>query len=150
MRLVRGAARLLTGTCFAVLGFDAARAPGGRVERSSATLAAMRKVAPLPEDDELLVRVNGAAQSAAGVALALGRCPRLSALVIAGSLVPTTFAGHAFWQVEDPAQRKAQRTQFLKNAAILGGLLMLATDRDQSRVRTALPGPLGRFGSGEG
>lgn len=149
MRLVRGAARLLTGTCFAVLGFDAARAPGVRVEQSASTLAAMRKVAPLPGSDELLVRLNGAAQSAAGAALALGRYPRLSALVIAGSLVPTTFAGHAFWQIEDPAQRKAQRTQFLKNAGVLGGLLMFAMDRDQSGCGTALPGPLGRLRSGE-
>lgn len=129
MKIVRGVARLLTGSAYALLGFDALQTPGGRVDQAAPTLDALRSVLPLPEDNELLVRANGAAQTVAGASLALGLLPRLSALTLAGSLVPTTFAGHAFWKVDDPAQSKTQRVQFIKNAAMLGGLLLISIDR---------------------
>lgn len=126
MSLFDSTARLLMGTTYAVLGYDAFREPGGRVGLASDTLSGLRRVLPLPADDELVVRGNGAVQAASGALLALGIMPRLSATVLAGSMVPTTFAGHAFWTVEDPAARKMQRVQFLKNAAMIGGLLALA------------------------
>src|SRR5438270_705500 len=101
MNLLRVVARFLTGSTYAVLGYEAAREPGARVGQAAATLAAVRKVAPLPQDDELIVRGNAAVQAVAGTMLALGRFPRLSALALAGSLIPTTLAGHAFWAIED-------------------------------------------------
>jgi uncharacterized membrane protein YphA (DoxX/SURF4 family) len=52
--------------------------------------------------------------------------PRLSATVLAGSMVPTSLAGHAFWKIDDPVMRKTQRVQFLKNLAMIGGLLAVA------------------------
>ena len=48
-----------------------------------------------------------------------------SALALAGSLVPTTLAGHRFWEEEDDAARAQQTFQFLKNLAMFGGLLMI-------------------------
>ena len=123
------------GSALAVLGFDAARAPGGRVGQALDTLAVVRKVLPLPQDDELIVRANGAAQVAAGTMLALGRAPRLSAFVLVASLVPTTIAGHAYWGIEDPATRKSQRTQFHKNMAMLGGLVLAICDATTPRDR---------------
>ena len=75
-----------------------------------------------------LVRANGAAQIAAGVALATGFFARPAAVVLAASLVPTTLAGHAFWNEADPDRRAQQRIHFLKNLAMLGGLLLAATD----------------------
>jgi uncharacterized membrane protein YphA (DoxX/SURF4 family) len=125
---LRPAARILTGSTYAVLGFDAVRAPGGRVDTAGPLLAAMRKVVPLPDDDETIVRGNAAVQVAGGALLALGIAPRLSALALAGSLIPTTLAGHAYWTVKDPAARKAQRIQFHKNMALIGGLLFAALD----------------------
>ena len=125
---LRPAARVLTGSTYALLGFDAVRAPGGRVEQAAPVLGAMRKWVPLPEDDELVVRGNAAVQVAAGTLLALGIAPRLSALALAGSLIPTTLAGHAYWTIEDPAARKLQRIQFHKNMAMIGGLLFAALD----------------------
>jgi uncharacterized membrane protein YphA (DoxX/SURF4 family) len=60
----------------------------------------------------------------------------LGAAVLAGSMVPTTLAGHAFWKVEDPAARKAQRIQFLKNAALVGGLLFeVALDQPKKKAK---------------
>jgi putative oxidoreductase len=89
----------------------------------------MRKAVPLPEDDELVVRFNAGVQVAAGAMLAMGKAPRLSALALAASLVPTTLAGHAYWAIEDPEVRKIQRIQFHKNMAMIGGLLFAALDQ---------------------
>lgn len=125
---LRPAARVLTGSTYVLLGFDALREPGGRVDQAAPVLATIRKVAPLPEDDELVVRGNAAVMVAAGTLLALGIAPRLSALALACSLIPTTLAGHSYWAVEDPAVRKQQRIQFHKNMAMLGGLLLAVID----------------------
>ena len=125
---LRPAARALTGSTYVLLGFDALREPGGRVDQAGPVLAAIRKVAPLPEDDELIVRGNAAVMVAGGTLLALGIAPRLSALALACSLIPTTLAGHSYWAVEDPAVRKQQRIQFHKNMAMLGGLLLAVID----------------------
>jgi putative oxidoreductase len=71
---------------------------------------------------------TGFAQVTAGLTLALGKLPRLSAVVLAGSLVPTTLAGHRFWEEDDPAKRSAQTIQFLKNVSMFGGLLLAVAD----------------------
>lgn len=126
--MIRVAARLLTGSVYVVLGVDALRSPGGRVGMATPTLAAIRRHVPMPEDDELLVRGNAAVQVACGGLLALGAAPRLAALVLAGSLVPTTIAGHPFWTIDDEAARKRQLVQALKNTAMFGGLLAIAAD----------------------
>lgn len=133
-QLVRMAARTLTGYTYSTLGMDAFREPGGRVSTAAPALSALRKVVPLPEDDELLVRANGLTQAVAGGLLAAGVAPRLMAAVIAGTLVPTTLAGHAFWKIDDPAAKAGQRVQFRKNSALLGGLLFCLLD-DPARDR---------------
>ena len=79
-----------------------------------------------PADPETVVRVNAAIQFTAGTMLAVGLGRRLAALALAASLIPTTFAGHAFWRNTDRPQRTAQRIHFDKNLAILGGLTLLA------------------------
>ena len=84
----------------------------------------------LPDDTKLLVRLNGGVQIGAGILMAMGVLPRPMAASLAASLVPTTLAGHPFWQESDPAARSAQRIQFLKNASILGGLVLAANDTE--------------------
>ena len=64
----------------------------------------------------------------AGSALALGVRARLAATILAASLVPTTVAGHPYWKEDDPRVRAMQRTQFLKNLGLLGGLLAVLAD----------------------
>ena len=125
---LRPAARVLTGSTYILLGLDAVRTPGKRVELAGPVLAAIRSRVPLPEDDELLVRVNAGAQVAGGTMLALGLAPRLAAAVLAASLVPTTLAGHPYWTVQDPAERAQQRIHFHKNLALIGGLLLAVLD----------------------
>ena len=82
----------------------------------------------LPDETEQTVRLNGAVQCVAGAMLAMGWWPRLSAAVLAGTLVPTTLAGHRFWEIEDKQERAQQRIHFLKNVTMLGGLLIAAAD----------------------
>jgi uncharacterized membrane protein YphA (DoxX/SURF4 family) len=86
----------------------------------------------VPAKTEQAVRLNGAAQMVAGSLLALGRFPRLSAAVLAATLVPTTAAGHRFWEAEDDADRKQQLMHFLKNCSMFGGLLIAAADTSGS------------------
>ena len=124
--LLQTAGRVLTAPVFITGGYSALTNPGGRVAAAAQTLDAIREYVPiLPEDDELLVRANGGLQLLAGTTMALGIKPRLSALALAGSLVPTTLAGHAFWEM-DGADAAAHQTHFSKNVAALGGLLLVA------------------------
>src|SRR3954451_21029616 len=85
---------------------------------------------PVPENAETLVRLNAGVQIGAALALATGRLPRLSAAVLAASLVPTTVAGHRYWEVQDPAQKSQQRLHFFKNVSVLGGLVIAAGATD--------------------
>ncbi|MBV8542682.1 MAG: DoxX family membrane protein [Pseudonocardiales bacterium] len=116
-RLERRAGQALLGATFMKLGFDAAVHPGPRVDKA-ATLG-------LP-NAELAVRGNAAAMVAGGAALTLDKLPRLAAFGLIASMIPTTLAGHAFWNLDGP-ERKAQETQFLKNAGLVGGLLLVLT-----------------------
>jgi uncharacterized membrane protein YphA (DoxX/SURF4 family) len=82
----------------------------------------------MPDDPEMMVRANGATMLVAGTLLGMGRFPRFAALALAGALVPTTYAAHAFWAVEDPAARAQQKIHFLKNVGLLGGVLLASVD----------------------
>ncbi|MCB0958655.1 MAG: DoxX family protein [Acidimicrobiales bacterium] len=82
-----------------------------------------------PLSDETVIRVNGAVQLTAGVLLATNKAPRLASTALAVTLVPTTLAGHRWWEM-DGAERSAHRTQFLKNVALLGGLVLAAADTE--------------------
>ncbi len=94
----------------------------------------LEKVVPqakaLPDDPETIVRINAAVQLAAAIALARGKAPRLSSGVLAASMVPTTVAGHAFWNETDPATRANQKLHFFKNLSTLGGLMLAAVDTE--------------------
>ncbi len=130
MTLVRRIARPMLAAIFISGGLDQFRHPG---RKSEAARPIVEKIAPmlgLPQDTELLVRANGVTMVAAGTMLALGRFPRVAAGVLAVSLVPTTIAGHAYWREEDPERRAQQRTQFLKNVGLIGGVLLAAVDTE--------------------
>ena len=129
---MRRAARPLLASIFIASGIDTIRNPGPRVPvaRDVASSFAKRVPALAGRSTEELIRINGAVQTTAGSLLAVGRVPRLSALVLAGSLVPTTMAGHRYWTVDDPAQRKMQKVHLLKNLSILGGLLLAVADTE--------------------
>jgi putative oxidoreductase len=128
MSLVRRVARPMIASIFVIQGLDAFRHPAPLAQRSSPLLDKAIPLLGMPNDKQLLVRANGVTQMAGGIMLATGFLPRLGALAIAATLVPTTLAGHPFWKEEEPQQRKTQRIQFLKNMAMMGGVLLAAVD----------------------
>ena len=117
-RLGRTIGRFALAAMFIDSGLNVAREPGPRPK-----LAADLGV-PQPE---LATRANGAAMAAGGALLASGLADRYAAGLLAGLLVPTTLAGHRFWEKEDAGERAGQRIHFLKNLAMLGGLLYIAS-----------------------
>ena len=86
--------------------------------------------APIPTNTTTLVRLNAGVQILAGAALATGHAPRLASTLLAGTLVPTTLAGHRFWEETDPAAKGNQRVHFFKNVSMFGGLLLAGVDTD--------------------
>ena len=117
--LLRRVSRLLLSGVFVVAGAEAFQNPGPRVAKA-ADLG-------LPHP-ELATKANAATMVLAGAALGLGVRTRLAATTLASSLVPTTVAGHPYWHEDDPKARSMQRTQFLKNLGLLGGLLAVLAD----------------------
>ncbi|MFD6431761.1 DoxX family protein [Streptomyces venezuelae] len=129
MAVLRKCARPMLASVFVTGGLHTLRDPQRVAPAAEAVTAPVASRIPwLTEDPERLVRINGAVQLGAGLMLATGRVPRVAALALAGTLVPTTLAGHAWWKEKDPEQRAAQRTQFIKNVSLLGGLLIAAAD----------------------
>jgi putative oxidoreductase len=132
---IRSLARPMLAGTYVFGGASALRSPGARVEAVRA--------AGLSEPEKL-VRANAATMLVGGLALATGRLPRLSALALAATLVPTTYVGHPFWSEQDKAAKQGQQIQFLKNLSMLGGLLFAATD---TGGRESLPHAAGRLSS---
>jgi putative oxidoreductase len=137
MTVTRLIARPMLASMFVVGGLDSLR---NAKEKADAAAVVTDRIVPLaeraapqlpiPSDPATLVRINGAAQVAAGLLLATGKAPRLTSTVLAATLLPTTAAGHRFWEVEDPAQRAGQKVHFFKNVSMLGGLMIAAVDTE--------------------
>jgi putative oxidoreductase len=133
MKPVRTAARTLLSGIFVISGARAITNPEPFLARAKVVTD---RVAPLiekadsrlPNDPRAMVRLNGAVQLAGGLLLATGHVTRPAAAALAGTMIPTTLAGHPFWTFDDPAARASQQTHFLKNLGILGGLLLAAAD----------------------
>lgn len=59
-----------------------------------------------------------------GLLVLLGIRERFGASLLILAIIPITIIMHPFWFVEDPS-RQMDATNFLKNMAILGGLMMI-------------------------
>ena len=134
--LVRRIARPLLATPFVYGGISALRKPQDRVPGARPVVEKITEAADkqlpvqLPTDVEQYVKINAGVQVAAGTLFALGRFPRLTALALAGSTVPTTLAGHRFWEETDPKVQFEKIAHFVKNLGMLGGLLLAAVDTE--------------------
>jgi putative oxidoreductase len=147
MKPVRRVARALLSGVFVVQGAHAVANPDPLAARAAKVTdrlgPQLSRIHPaLPTDARTLVRINGVAQVVGGVLLNTA-ASRPAAALLAGSLVPTTLAGHPFWDIEDPVRRRAERSRFLSNLSLLGGLLLAAVDTEGSpglpwRTRHAL------------
>ncbi len=114
--MLKTLSRLLISAIFINGGANAFMNPGSRPAKVEA--------AGIPKGQQAVI-LNGLIMVVAGSALAMGIFPKLSAAILAASLVPTTYVGHAFWQEENPGNRAQQQIHFLKNVSMLGGLLYI-------------------------
>jgi putative oxidoreductase len=98
-------------------GWQQAHEPGGRAERARSS--------GLPVSDSL-VQASGWAMIASAAALQLQPLRRFAALALVGQLLPITYVGHRFWEMDDGAQRMQHQVHFLKNVSIIGAALYIA------------------------
>src|SRR3954464_15420612 len=105
--------RVALGLIFAMSGF-------GKVAGWSGTAAyASSKGVPTS-----LLAIATALELLGAVSVVLGFKARWGALALLIFLVPVTLVFHNFWAVA-PAQQQDQLVNFLKNVAILGGILII-------------------------
>lgn len=128
MALVRAIARPLLASTLVYGGFDAFRNPASKTPAADKLIGDLPDKLPMVSTTQQLVQIDGAVKVIAGTMLALGKLPRLSALALIASLVPTTLAGHRPWETQDAAAKKAHTLHLLKNASMTGGLLLAAVD----------------------
>lgn len=136
MGLFRAVARPMLSAIFVTSGVDQVSDPESHVPAAKDVTEPFQEAAegaiPQVADAETtqLIQLNGLVQVIGGLLLAAGKLPRLSALLLAGSLVPTTLAGHRFWEEDDPQAKQQQKIHFFKNVSLLGGLLIATMDRE--------------------
>jgi uncharacterized membrane protein YphA (DoxX/SURF4 family) len=130
--LLRRIARPLLAGIFITGGIAQLRDPEGHAKAAHPVLDQVAGMVPVedPPSSVTMVRVDAGVKVGAGVLLALGKAPRLSAAALAASLIPTTLAGHRFWEMEDPELRKLHQVQFVKNMGLLGGLMLASADTE--------------------
>ena len=134
--LVRRIARPLLAAPFIYGGISTLRKPQDRVPGAAPVVEKIASTADkqlpvqVPRDVQQWVQADAAIKVAAGSLFALNKLPRLTALVLSASIVPTTLAGHRFWEHDDPTEQFGQISNFLKNTGLLGGLLLAAVDTE--------------------
>lgn len=110
------AARILLGAIFIQSGF-------GKLTNLPAFIATIERMgAPLPQISGPL---GAAVEFCGGLALVLGAWTWVAALLVALFTLAATWLAHRFWTYP-PEQQTLQHIQFMKNLAIMGGLLALA------------------------
>ena len=117
--MLRRIARPLLGATFIASGVDGLREGDRRADRVRALGVG---------DPQTVTRAVAGAQLGAGTLLTLGRLPRLASLTLALTVVPDAATGHAFWSEQDKEARSVQRTMFLRDLGLLGGLLVSVAD----------------------
>ena len=83
---------------------------------------AASKGVPAPE---LAVMAAGLLILIGGLSVLFGLWPQIGAFCIALFLLVVSPVMHHFWAIADPAQRTGEMIHFMKNMAMLGGVLMM-------------------------
>jgi putative oxidoreductase len=79
----------------------------------------------------LFILVARTIEIVGGFGLTLGIYPQIAAIALIAFLVPATLVGHGFWQALGTPAYIQQLLNFLKNAAMTGGLLFIAATSNQ-------------------
>jgi uncharacterized membrane protein YphA (DoxX/SURF4 family) len=118
-QVLRRLARPLLGATFVASGVEGLRDQDRRAQRAGALGIG---------DPQTVTRAVAGAQLAAGALLTLGRFPRLASLTLAATVIPEAATAHAFWSEQDKETRRVQRTMFVRDLGLLGGLLVSVAD----------------------
>ena len=109
--------RVLLGLIFITSGY-------GKLMDFSGTAAHMESVG-MPLVPLMLVGAI-AVELGAGLSVFLGIKARWGALALFLFLIPTTLIFHKFWGLDNPDMAMMQHINFMKNIAIMGGMLVVA------------------------
>lgn len=128
--LVRRIAYPLLAAVFVANGVDTILNLKQKVEQAKPLVAKGQEALPLGRavDAGTVVQAEAAAKIGAGLLLGFGRMPRLAATVLAATVIPSTLIEAPFWSSSYPDERKARQATALKNAGLLGGLLLAMVD----------------------
>lgn len=145
MSILRFAARSLLASFFIVEGAKAVSNPDPLVdaaEKLTKTAVPMaRRLAPaavadrMPDEPRTWVRICGAAQVAGGIGLATGIARRPSAAVLALTMVPQVLATRPDRSLPRD-ERASVQSLFVRNLALLGGVVLAAQDTEGKPSRT--------------
>ncbi|MEI6560105.1 MAG: DoxX family protein [Rhodospirillaceae bacterium] len=119
--MARSVGRVLIGQIFVISGVR-------KIPAFSATAARMAGYG-LPVAEALLVPTI-ALEVGGGLMLAANIYPDWAAAALALFVVPTTLIFHNFWSVPNAAVAAREQIQFMKNVAIMGGLLSVFSQGD--------------------
>lgn len=132
MSLIRKVARPLLGAGFIADGIDRLRNTEEAADRLEPTLEELGSLVPQAEvitsDPRRTVQVLGGIEVVAGVALAIGKCPRIAAFTLMGMHKVNSYVEMRAAGLDSVEDLTAQRDTLLKNLAILGGLGLAVAD----------------------
>jgi putative oxidoreductase len=126
--LTRAAARALLAAIFVYSGYGMFNNSERYAKLASAAL-------PMLPEEPMLAKAQGATMLVAGTTLGLGILPKLSARILALTMLANTYIGHPFWKAEKPEDRRPQLVHFLKNVGLIGGLLYVSAGRPKQVKR---------------
>ena len=121
-QMVEGAGRVLIGQLFVISG-------ASKIANFSGTAARMTAVG-LPAAEILLVPTIGL-EVGAGLALALDWHADWATAALSGFVIAVSPLFHNFWAIPDAVEAMRQRQLFLRNLAVLGGLLTVFSENDR-------------------
>lgn len=129
--LLRYISRPLLAAVFIHDGIDAFLNPDDHVERFRKMEPTLEKVGLPPvltSDAKMLSRVSGAATAATALGLAVGKYPRICALILAVVNLPISVVNNPVWAAKSPAERKEYTRGLVAGASLAGGLGMVLAD----------------------
>ncbi|MBB1026283.1 DoxX family membrane protein, partial [Dietzia sp. DQ11-38-2] len=142
--MIRRLARPMLATVFVIDGVETLRNPQAHVAKAAPLVDkaaplvekgeqavnehVTTSVPPVTKDTETLVKALAGVKVGAGVLFALGKAPRLSALALTASHLPTTVTRNDFWAESDSAAKSRKTTGLATDVALLGALLLASVD----------------------
>lgn len=128
--LIRRLARPMLASYFVLDGVNNLKKPQEAAAEAAPFVELVSQQTGLPNNPELVVRGIGSVKLIGGVLLATGRVPRVAATSLALTQLANTYVHEAFWAESDPKAKARKQQNFVRNVAILGGVILAAVDTE--------------------